>query len=307
MALYAPSPAIPLGSEDWTRVVQLASRDAAALAAKAARNGGRLGVGDASRYETLTATLRALHRLTTAEAKVAATALAPLLTQLSRDLQLLTAALPAHAARSVSDLASFLASAGQAKVVNVGALEATTRRIQMAITKDWTRLAASTQQGIVDAVTTAMAGGLGPRDAARAMARGVTNVGGLTMARANTIARTEMADLYDASRLGWMQDNAASVDGWWWRAREDACPICQILHGETFDTDDPPDRHHNCRCVMVPIPTGRGLPASAAARDRDSIVARLPKSWRDDAPADLRTLVVKHQNPGWRPSLALQR
>lgn len=304
MALYAPTPAIPLGAEDWTRVVTVAARDAAALVAKAVRN-GRLGVGDASRYSSLVTVLQSLHNLSPAEAKVAATALAPLLTKMAADLNTLTDTLPDHAAAAVDDLTSFLGQAGQGKVANVGALEATTRRTQLAITKDWTRLAASTQQGIVDAVTTAMAGGLGPHDAAKAMTKGVLNQGGLTMARANMIARTEMADLYDASRMGWLQDNADVVDGYWWRARDDACAICQINHGQRFDTDEPPDRHHNCRCVMVPIPKGRGLPAQAKPRDRDAIIDRLPKSWRGDLPTDLRDLVVKRDNPGWRPSLTL--
>lgn len=328
--LYQPSPAIPLASsaDRWAKVIDASAREASGLVAKAERNGGRLGKGDASKFLSLVTTLEATGKISGAESKVAATALAPLLGEMRATLGNLLADLPEHAERSVADLAVFLGQRGQSKVANRGALAALASRTTQNMTADWTRLAVQTRDGIVEATSRAMGAGLNPRDAARVMSQGVTDVGHLTYARANTIARTEMADLYDASRLAYMQGDP-DVEGWVWRARPDACPICQIQHGRFFAPSDPPHRHHNCRCLIVPIPKslvngkasgpkpgdyvwGGQLDKSlmeplGGRRDRASIVKRLPKSWDLDPNLDLRTLVATRQNPGWRPSLTLQR
>lgn len=301
---YAPSPAIPAGMNpgDWQRTVAAIARSVELLVAKAQRN-GRLGVGDASKYATLVETLQTLNRLNPTDARISAAALGPLLEQMRASLGDVLDTLPEHAQNSVEDLTSFLGAAGQGKVGSGAALAATTARVSQSITNDWTRLASRTRTEVVTAITQGMAGGLNPKE----VARQITNLGGLAHARALTIARTEMADLYDSARLGWMGENTDVVRGWWWRARPDACPMCQILHGEQFAPDEAPDRHHNCRCVMVPIPDGANPPPEARPRPRASIVTMLPKSWRDDLPADLTTLVGKRDNPGWRPSRVLRR
>lgn len=325
--LYQPSPAIPLASaaDRWAKVIDASAREASGLVAKAERNGGRLGKGDASKFLSLVTTLEATGKISGAESKVAATALAPLLGEMRATLGNLLADLPEHAERSVSDLAVFLGQRGQTKVANRGALAALAARTTQNMTSDWTRLAVQTRDGIVEATSRAMGAGLNPKDAARVMSQGVTDVGNLTYARANTIARTEMADLYDASRLAYMGGDP-DVEGWVWRARPDACPICQIQHGRFFAPTDPPHRHHNCRCLIVPIPKSlvgkvppkpgdyvqptnvdQSLLEPLYMRSRADIRARLPKSWDVDPLTDLRTLVATRQNPGWRPSLTLQR
>ena len=325
--LYRPSPAIPLAStgDRWARVIEGSAREAASLVAKAERNGGRLGKGDASKYLSLITTLEGVKKITPAQSQVAAAALGPLLGELRNSLATMIDELPEHAEESVADLGRFLGRYGQAKVANRGALAATAARTTQNMTADWTRLAAQTRDGIVEATVRSMGAGLNPTDAARRMQNLATDVGTLTYARANTIARTEMADLYDAARLGYMAGNP-DVHGWMWRARPDGCAICQIQHGQVFKSTEPPNRHHNCRCIVVPIPAsmvedrdwvvaGEYIPPGVlpgslgdlSPRPRHEIVAQLPKSWEPNLPRDLRELVVTRQNPGWRPSLALQR
>jgi uncharacterized protein with gpF-like domain len=174
-------------------------------------------------------------------------------------------------------------------VANVGALEATTRRTQLALTKDWTRLAASTQQGIVDAVTAAMAGGLGPHDAAKAMTKGVLNQGGLTMARANTIARTEtvgayvQGDLAGARALGdsgpvekvWV----AAIDARTRPSHEDADGQCVPIDdtfdvgGEAMDAPHDPSAPDgevvNCRCIVEFLYVGDTRPDGTTVEGPD--------------------------------------
>lgn len=328
--LYQPSPAIPLASagDRWARVIEATAREAGSLVAKAERNGGRLGKGDASKYLSLISTLEGVKKITPAQSQVAATALGPLLGELRSSLGDMIESLPEHADESVGDMARFLGRYGQPKVANRGALGALAARTTQNMTSDWTRLAVQTRDGIVEATTRAMGAGLGPAEAARKMEGLVTDVGHLTYARANTIARTEMADLYDASRLAYMGDSP-EVEGWVWRARPDACPICQIQHGRFFAPTDPPHRHHNCRCIIVPVPgsllTGKAsgpkpgdyvwdgqldkslMEPLGGRRNRIDILKSLPKSWKVDPNVDLRTLVVARNNPGWRPSLSLVR
>lgn len=331
MNLYAPSPAIPVPSlkaDRWARIVDSAAREASRLVGKAERNGGKLGVGDASRYLSLHTTLSAMEFLTPAQSKVAAASLGPLLGELGRVAGEMEGALPLHAAAAVDDLDTFLRAAKVVpKVADTGALAALAARTRVAMTADWQRLAERTKDGIVEGVTRAMAGGLSPADAATVMREAVGEVGGLTHARALTIARTEMADLYDASRMGFMQANADVVDGWVWRARPDACGICQIQHARFFTVQEPPMRHHNCRCLMVPVPHLNALQEAVTPGDYltdravvpggplDTIVprtpasirAKLPKAWAKDLPDDFRTLIGTTPNTGWRPSLTLVR
>lgn len=306
MAAWEPSPAIPAGAKpkEWRRVIDAAAAESARLVEKAHKTGS-LGVGDAARWRSLQASLQAVGGLSKAEASISATGIGPLLEYANTSLADMTASLPAHAKGAVDELQTFLKTQGFDVLGDKGALGAAAARTKVAMTSDWANLAKTTQQGIIDATLVAMAGGQNPRDAARKMRGMVTDVGGITYGRALTIARTEMADLYDSSRIAYMKSTGV-VDGWWWRARDDACPICQIQHGRKFAPDQHPNRHHNCRCLMVPLvdddtPLGDYLPGKM--RPRESVLAKLPKGW--DAPDDLRSLIGLRDNPGWRPSLAL--
>jgi hypothetical protein len=112
-----------------------------------------------------------------------------------------------------------------------------------------------------------------------------------------------MADLYDSARFATMRapENAAVFSGgWWWRARPDACALCQALHGEVFDVGTDPHRHHQCRCIIVPYTAAAPPPPHRSA---DDIAAQLPASWpRLDTREDYRRLVGLRENRRWRPS-----
>lgn len=78
-------------------------------------------------------------------------------------------------------------------------------------------------------------------------------VAGLTLTRAQTITRTEVARARRAAALQTFQMNPA-VRGWVWQSALDkACPACIALHGREFPTDEMQNGHPNCRCVMVPM------------------------------------------------------
>lgn len=41
-----------------------------------------------------------------------------------------------------------------------------------------------------------------------------------------------------------------------WQATQDGetCEICRLRHGKRYRADRVPERHENCRCILVPDP-----------------------------------------------------
>ncbi len=73
--------------------------------------------------------------------------------------------------------------------------------------------------------------------------------------RAETIARTESARVFNQAAL--TRYNNAGIKKWRWMAAMDerTCPVCMERHGKTFSNpaDLPPHASHpNCRCTIVP-------------------------------------------------------
>jgi SPP1 gp7 family putative phage head morphogenesis protein len=96
----------------------------------------------------------------------------------------------------------------------------------------------------------AIAGGQDWRTTARLMQ---SRVAGITLTRAQTITRTEVARARRAAALASFQANS-HVKSWVWRAALDrSCPACIALHGKEFATDQMQAGHPNCRCVMIPM------------------------------------------------------
>lgn len=168
-----------------------------------------------------------------------------------------------------------------------------------------------------------VAAGTNPNEVARHVLRRVQDGFDGGLARARTIARTEMLDAHrTAARAGW-QANSDIVTGWRWLCTPSSrtCPSCLAMNGEVFDLDTPgPEDHPNGRCVGVPVtkswadlgidldePVGV-FPDARAWFDGQSEAVQLDIMGRQRL-ADLRAgriswedIPVRRENPGWRPS-----
>jgi SPP1 gp7 family putative phage head morphogenesis protein len=78
---------------------------------------------------------------------------------------------------------------------------------------------------------------------------------GSTLARALTIARTEVLRSYRESSRRIYQANRDVVAGWIWHSATDrrTCAFCWSMHGTLHSVDEPMATHPNCRCGKVPL------------------------------------------------------
>lgn len=89
------------------------------------------------------------------------------------------------------------------------------------------------------------------------IARRMTRVADVPLARARTIARTEAMRAYRGSQVEtWSTIEA--VEGWVWVSAADAntCAACLAMHGTEHPTTDELESHPNCRCVPAPLVPG---------------------------------------------------
>lgn len=292
--MYQPSPAIPPGLDpsDWLSMVEAVEAEARRILATTSTPQVRQSL------RILQANLAAMG-LTIDQAAQGSVLLGDYFApQLAKSHRMLLEAQDAHAAASAADLEDILSFP---IVPNTGALAAAVSRTRQAITADWERLAASAQAGVVEALRGGMVAGQNPK----VVARRIAHQAEMSYDRGLTIARTEMADLYGASRSDTMT-RSERIDGWWWRARPDGCAICQAMHGEVFPTDEPRRNHHQCRCVMVPhVP---GITDPPDPRTAEQIEAKLPKSWpKGESREFWRGQVAAVDNPSWRPSYRMRK
>jgi hypothetical protein len=232
---------------------------------------------------------------------------------------------------SSANLASWCATNGFPAVADTAAFTAALARGQTAMLHDWQDLTLQTQRGVARAVANGLGLGLHPDEVARQVHAALLETGEATYSRGLLIARTEMADMQAEARLADMAAHGDAFDGWWWRARPDGCPVCQIQHGRRFPADFHMQQHHNCRCVFVSIvsdskeskvPPGDYIPGEQRpwedildppppvpklARRGSKQQRGIPESWRQDLPDDPRDLVTLGPNNGWRDSWRLQK
>lgn len=99
-------------------------------------------------------------------------------------------------------------------------------------------------------------------------------VAGLTLGRAQLMARTEFHRAYREGKLEQFQRSRV-VEGWVWRAALDrrTCAVCWGMHGSVFPVTQPMESHPACRCVMIPQTDG---PLAPKLEDGESIFGRLP-------------------------------
>lgn len=109
------------------------------------------------------------------------------------------------------------------------------------------------------ALAESIAAGKNPRAIASALAGAV----GVSMARAETIARTETIRAYREATRQTYAANSSVVEGYIRLSAADArtCAACWALHGTEHDTSEIMPSHPNCRCVMIPkVEDGPSVP-----------------------------------------------
>lgn len=95
--------------------------------------------------------------------------------------------------------------------------------------------------------------GQNPRDVGRALKK---QIDGLSVERAEVIARTEMIRAYRTANNDVFKRNTDVLRGWRWTCAKTpaTCALCLGLDGEIFDTEEVMKSHPACRCTMVPLP-----------------------------------------------------
>lgn len=175
-------------------------------------------------------------------------------------------------------------------------------------------LAADAQDSLKRNLVRGIAGGLGPRDTARMIVAETQTAFNGGLARATTLARTE---LLDASREGARETYKAAGDlvvGWRWLATlsERTCPACWAMHNTIHKVDEFLDGHQNCRCTQAPITKyddgvtdDLGDPKAAfdslPRAKQEAIMGPGRMRYLDDG-GDFRALARQQTNPGWRTS-----
>jgi hypothetical protein len=316
----------------WFQAVKDLAREGSQLTAQMVANPGTgipgpgSGFGNAARYNAyvraLQATLGITQEAAQASAYLMATNVVPLL---RRSLEDNLAQSEALATTSSQALSTWNEANGFPPVVDTPAFTAALARGTTAMTHDWANLTLDTQRGIARAVANGLVLGLHPTEVARNVHKALLETGQHSYSRGLLIARTEMQDMQANARLADLQANQFTP-GWWWRARVDGCPVCQVQHGRAFPNTEHMQPHHMCRCVMVPIVEGspeagvaHGDYVAGEQRPMEHVLdpppplrrsrqqRGIPQSWRDDLPEDPRDLVSLQPNKGWRDSWRLQR
>lgn len=126
-------------------------------------------------------------------------------------------------------------------------------------TQQVTALSWPLSSGATDAMKASLLRGVGtgdnPQKVARDMVKRVEGHFNGGLARAMTIARTEMLDAHRAAAKMQHDANADVLIGWTWQAQLDrrTCPSCWGQHGSihTLDEEGPLD-HQNGRCARLP-------------------------------------------------------
>lgn len=84
------------------------------------------------------------------------------------------------------------------------------------------------------------------------IAQDIANASGMTLSRASTIARTEIARARNEAQQAVMLTPESPIEEWVWHARLDACASCQSQHGSVHPITEILRSHPNDRCTMVP-------------------------------------------------------
>lgn len=159
--------------------------------------------------------------------------------------------------------------------------------------------------GVRDALATAVATGMGPRETARLVRKQF----GMGLARALRIARTEQIRAYrEATHQNYLR-NADVLEGWIWlsAANRRTCAACWAMHGTFHELKERLDDHPQGRCVMVPavkgrrpaVPTGESLFRELKEKEQAAIMGQAAHlAWSEGA-LSLADFVGQRDDPQW--------
>lgn len=207
--------------------------------------------------------------------------------------------------------------------VDGDALRAIVERTTGQITSLARPLAPEATQSMLRALTQAIPQGLSPRVAARRMLTAVEGEFNGGLARALTIARTEMLDAYRSAARAQQDANTDVVAGWIWHAQLDdrTCISCVAQHGgfhESFEAG--PEDHQNGRCARMPktktwaelgfttkepadrITTGADWFAAQPEARQLAIAGPARLEALQSGRATLADMSTRRTTAGWRPS-----
>lgn len=149
---------------------------------------------------------------------------------------------------------------------------------------------------VVDALTTAVALGYGPRRTA-AMVR--ESLGG-NAARALTIARTETMRAYREAASRTYEANADVLDGWIWTASLSGrtCAMCIAMHGTVHPLTERLHSHPNCRCTAVPRTKSFADLGILGVPDTRPPLTQSGADWFADQPTEIQKKILGPER--WR-------
>lgn len=107
-----------------------------------------------------------------------------------------------------------------------------------------------TAQQMRDELVTGLVLGRNPNVVARNMSLRL----GAPLARARTVARTEMLRAYrSAARDSYIASDVVTGWVWWAAVLNGPCAACMAMHGSVHQPEEVLDGHPNCRCTQVPV------------------------------------------------------
>jgi SPP1 gp7 family putative phage head morphogenesis protein len=235
------------------------------------------------------------------------------------------AAVPPAAAQQADLIGSQLPpSAWHPKDAQPSALDAIVARAQQQITSLARPLSDEAYRAMTRQLIRGIAVGDNPRTVARAMLRGLEGEFNGGLARALTIARTEMLDAQRAAAAAEQWANRDVLAGWqWWTALDNrVCPSCWAQHGNEYPLTLPgPWDHPRGRCTRLPVVKpwkDLGIqadePPPVGNADGEAVFRALPRADQlqimgpgrlaalDSGTANWADLSTRVDNPGWRPS-----
>lgn len=226
--------------------------EASILALATAAEEGRLTPGmirrDARLQAALAAVYGALEDLARRTPGIAATALVPVVQSASDGNRDMIRAALSGVLRAELRASVIGADPGQVAAI----IERSTQRI----TARSRALSDEAQAAIRREITRGIVVGENPRRAAARAVRGIEDQWDGGIARAMTIARTEMIDAHRTAAQRTQEANADVLSGWLWHAHVDerTCRACLAQHGIKHALDEPgPLGHPQCRCARVPV------------------------------------------------------
>lgn len=140
--------------------------------------------------------------------------------------------------------------------VNAEALDRIVQRTTERITSQALPLSKVANESMLRALVRSIPEGQSPRTAAARMVKNAEGAFNGGLARALTVARTEVVDAYRGAAMVQQLANSDVLAGWVWTAELDTatCPSCIAEHGGEHGLDEfGPDDHQNGRCARTPL------------------------------------------------------